>query len=225
MHETIAERAASKTVLSGVIPPRPHATAYGRHDRYWIPLNHPNAMRFYTEHLFVPHSRQELLRGVMARALPQTSYAALRIRNGPETTLPASAVASPALMTLIEQAISDRLRKNPRFARGSPAPAIATGRPGRLEANTSLSTVKQLLPLASSPSLWALILGAYQNSGRGQNVLFLFDGASPYPCALAKVADGPGQQTQLQREHEALTSLQERLDPAMRSTIDRKSVV
>jgi len=46
--------------------PTTRARRYGRHDRYWIPLDHPHAVRFYTEHLFVPHSRQELLRGALA---------------------------------------------------------------------------------------------------------------------------------------------------------------
>lgn len=155
---------------------------YGRHDRYWIPLDYPQAVRFYTECLFVPRSRQDLFWGAMARAVPAASTRALRIRNGPETTGPVLAVASPDLMSVIEQSLS-RLRR------------------------------------CSGAPLWALILEPYQRSGRGQNILFLFEGASPRPCALAKVTQVAGGQVQLQREHEALTGLQVRLGQAMRSTV------
>lgn len=159
-----------------------HRAQFGRHDRYWIPLNHPHAMRFYTEHLFVPHSRQELLRGAMARVMPGTSAAVLPIRNGPETTRSATAAASPALLTLIEQALPRRRR-------------------------------------ASGDALWPLILGPYQRSGREQNILLLFQGASARPTALAKMARAADQRAQLEREHQALTSLQLRLDPALRTTV------
>ncbi|MBI4468908.1 MAG: hypothetical protein HY650_06270 [Acidobacteria bacterium] len=41
---------------------------YGRHDRYGIPLDHPEARRFYLDHLFVPHSRREMIWAAVARA-------------------------------------------------------------------------------------------------------------------------------------------------------------
>ena len=180
--DMILDRRAGRVALPGRTRPGQAAPQYGRHDRYWIPLNHPHAVRFYTEHLFVPHSRQELLRGAVARAMPAASPRMLPIRNGPETTLSATAAASPELMALIERSL-------PRTRR------------------------------ASGDALWPLILGPYQRSGRGQSILLLFEGASVRPVALAKVAHAADQRAQLQQEHDALTTLQARLDPLMRSTV------
>jgi len=54
---------------------------YNRHDRYWIPMDHPRALCFYLDHLFVPHSRQELLRGTFARTTPWMKWSFLHPRE------------------------------------------------------------------------------------------------------------------------------------------------
>lgn len=47
----------------------PGATACIRHDRFLIPLAPPALLRFYLDHLLVPHSRGELLRSGLARTI------------------------------------------------------------------------------------------------------------------------------------------------------------
>jgi hypothetical protein len=64
MTGTAAATLTGRPMVAELSHPR---TLYSWHDRYGIPLDHPPALRFYLDHLFVPHSRREMLWAVLAR--------------------------------------------------------------------------------------------------------------------------------------------------------------
>ena len=154
---------------------------YGQHDRYRIPLDCPPALQFYTSHLFVPHSRRELLWSYVARTFR-------RVRRPFQ--------------------VADSVQGN--------------GFPGGTEEVTNLlrEPLKQA-GLESSESIHFLSLEDYQSSARGQRVLFLFNGASPVPYAIAKVTRESSQRLALEQEFNALEALQEKLSQEFRLTVPK----
>lgn len=175
---------------------------YARHDRYWIPLDHPLAMGFYLHYLFVPHSRRELLGGTIARACPWMRRTSL---------------------------LSDRPQRE-GLSEGKPCPRGTTGEPGGPPClgGISLEYLSGLLEehlrqagLTLSGPLVFLTLEDYGNSTRYQTVLFLFDRTSPVPWAVMKVTRHTDQRAVLEHEFKALVALHGKLGRDLRSTIPR----
>lgn len=182
------------------LSPRAADVRYGRHDRYWIPLDHPLVVRFYLNHLFVPHSRRELLQGAVARAVPRSRWTARLVDRPHSNGLSESSLRPPE---------GTRELGNPLSLEGISLEYLAS----LLE--------EHLRPagLAFSGSLACLMLEDYKNSQRRQTVLFLFDGASPTPGAVAKIANNESQRAVLGHEFNALMALQRKLGQELRATI------
>jgi|GEM_PF-1216033 len=161
---------------------------YSRHDRYWIPLNHPGAERFYMEHLFVPHSRRELARKSLSRVLPWIRPAAMH-----------PAGAAP-----------------PLFGAEAAGAGITFDDLSRL-----LETELRQAGLATTGPVALLALEDYPGSSRRQTVVFVFDGQSATPRAVAKLAPWMGEGTRLAAEFKALAGTGEHLDQALRQTVPK----
>lgn len=164
-------------------------TPYGRHDRYWIPLECPQAARFYFNHLFVAHSRSELFFGAVARRTPWLDSSLIVpakttpdniINFGSEPDLPTA--GKPTLGSLAE-VLQENLR-----------------------------------PRGMTGPLTLMALENYQQTNRHQVVFFIFDPSSPLPCALAKVTSQEFQRI-LEHEFHALVELQQLLPVDLRRTI------
>lgn len=164
---------------------------YGWHDRYAIPLDHPSAFPFYADHLVVPHSLREMLWAAIARNFPRAARSKL--------------VAWPLLR--------DGLFTTQREMKESVTARTVDFLAGALEDHLRRARVEVSGPLA------LLTLADYQNSQRGQTVIFLFDRASETPLGVAKVTFQSPQRAVLQQEYECLRSLVQQLNEELRTAI------
>jgi len=165
---------------------------YGHHDRYWIPFNNPEIMSFYLNHLFVPHSRKELFKSSITRIIPFMScksmlhktYLASNNDENKVTDIKAKLMyyESQLLEMMNLVGLTDLLEERLRQIN------FSFGGPFKL-----------------------LVLEDYQHLSRSQKVFFLFDRASPVPCAVAKVNNNAKENSFLKSEYCALTSLQGQL--------------
>jgi Phosphotransferase enzyme family len=200
--ETLNHRAKPAADATRSSEPDHSNGRYRRHDRYWLPLNQPQALRFYVNDLFVSHSRREMLRSAIARAAPWMDGAPL---------------------------LDDRPHGGDRRA-GKPCPQGGTtdlSGPPLLQAlrlEDLACLLEEQLPRAGlvfSGPLALLMLEGGPDSARQQMVLFLFGQAVPVPCAVAKVTWQASQRVVLKHEFEALAGLHGKLGHELRSTIPR----
>ncbi len=200
--DTLDRRAAQIAGVARSGEPEHSNTVYGRHHRYWIPLDHPQVLGFYVNHLFVPRSRLEMLRGAIARAAPWTGRKSLLhgpLRDG------------------------DPLggKAGPRAAAGAvPTPMLVKEIGFEGLASLLERQLRQTgLPVSGPPAL--LMLDDHQDSTRQQLLAFLFDPTSAVPFAVAKVSGQATQRTVLEHEFKALTTLQGRLSHELLNSIPR----
>lgn len=161
---------------------------YGKHDRYWIPINDRNIMSFYLNHLVVPHSRKELLRTNIARTIPfknrnymlSRSYPGKRNKEAPDKHIMNLEAYNELqlfqIMNLvgIKDLLEEKLRQIDYSFRGP---------------------------------LNLLILEDYKQLPRSQKVLFIFDQESNAPCAVAKVNHNAKERSGISNEYSALMKL------------------
>ncbi|HEV2863852.1 MAG TPA: hypothetical protein VGX48_22845 [Pyrinomonadaceae bacterium] len=164
---------------------------YGWHDRFKIPLDHPSALRFYLDNLFVPHSRREMLWAAVARA---------------------SARAGRAALPLLGVAAADRLKGKgaaPAGGQGAATDALVESLGARLKE-------AGLAPVGAAS---AITLDDYRHSEREKMVVFLFGRGERAPSVVAKVSGSAEHAAALAREHEALRALHARLGEELRATL------
>lgn len=195
MVQVINEQTATHPQLAPEPTPR---GPYGRHDRYWIPLRHRGALNFYFRNLFVAHSRLELALGSLAR------------------------ISSPA--SLLDCSQSDLFVQ--RLLGPQPDPANdGAERPADWadfdHLVGSLETTLLEKGVALRSPLEVLALEDYQETGRCQTVLFLFEGEAPVPCAIAKTTQDTAHRSVLEQELSALDALHSTLEEGLRATIPK----
>ena len=175
---------------------------YGWHDRYQIPLDHPSALRFYLNNLFVPHSRREMVWALTARRSPLVGQ-----------------LAAP-MLGLGMADLSGRKKGTEAGEAGANASDVrgedgVERLAGRLEQELKRARVEL------NPPLSFLSLDDYRHAERQKMVLFIFDRKGERPCAVAKAGSDERHGAVLGREHETMSSLQSRIDEDLRLTMPR----
>ena len=183
------------TEQAATLTPQVTVIRYGWHDRFKIPLDHPSALSFYLDNLFVPHSRREMLWAAVARA---------------------SAPAGSAMLPLLGLTAADRLKGRGRAPDGGRDGADGAGSDARAE--RLVARLREAgVPVGDTPSV--ITLDDYRHSERGKMVIFLLDRGASKPCVVAKASGDPEHGAALGREHAALLSLHGRLDEELRATL------
>jgi hypothetical protein len=173
---------------------------YGWHDRYQIPLDHPAALRFYIDKLFVPHSRREMLWAFVARA---------------------SALAGRAAVPLLRVDATNLSGRKDReeVADNNLDSVLETGEDGIEFLSGKLENHLRRAGLTLSGSLSFLSLDDYRHAERQKMVLFIFDHAGKRPCAVAKIGDEERHGAVLAHEHERMLQLHGRVTEELRVTM------
>jgi hypothetical protein len=185
-------------------PATPTGIRYGWHDRYRIPLDHPAALRFYLNNLFVPHSRREMLWALVARTSSLAGRAAVPVLRVDATNLSGRKTGAPET--------DDG---------GALEGSLQTGEAGIEFLSSKLENHLRRAGVAVSEPLSFLSLDDYRHAGRQKMVLFIFDRTADRPCAVAKIGSETRHGAVLAHEHGKMLALNGRVDEELRRTMPR----
>ncbi|HEX8472993.1 MAG TPA: hypothetical protein VF666_03090 [Pyrinomonadaceae bacterium] len=182
------------------LPEQATGIRYGWHDRYQIPLDHPSALRFYIDKLFVPHSRREMVWALVARSSALATRAAVPVLR-------------------IEAANSSERNSVEEAADAGVEGSTETGDTGIEWLTVKLENHLRRAGVTTSGALSFLSLDDYRHAERQKMVLFIFDHAGTRPCAVAKIGGEERHGAVLAHEHEMMRELHGRVGEELRATM------